>query len=637
MPSSQPDSTRARLAGVALVLAAVALVNAPVFAGFLGLVRLDDVFYSTDSSTHFVRMMHARDYYLRSGHHWGWDPFWFQGYVPFLLYPHLTYTALAAASALPIEPHRLFNLYALAIYLGLPVAAGLLVRSARGAIAGGLVALWIASASSIYGVGMRGVFHIGLLTQQAGLLVFVAVAYELLFSRRIDRAALWLGVAPLVHVHTAVLAAIAWLAEGALRAMRRDPDEPLRVWLAGSVVAGLIAAPTIAGILVGWNLVGNSTSFPHPTRLLVRLLAGRVLAPWPTLAAVSVCAVAAAILAPDDTRNRARTALLIGVAFVFVALLDYRVDGIVGRTLYYMLRLRTLPYALLWLALLAAWGWPRLPRMLRVAIVALTLTGVPTTWEHTARNVTRLSDTMPRHNPGEIALLETFEPTLRWVDEDAGARTATLALVMPRPVKRAILLRRALEVTGLPMLSGHGLELTSVHNSHLIYHLERLGCPTIQAEIVRYGVGYIVGSELYRRVVLEKCLGREADFMNEAWWVFATGFGWQNFAPIARSFRRNDTWTELSWRLRPQEHETRLVLPVAYTAPWSADINGKHAEISRTSDGLMSVLVPRGSSVLQLRYRAPPGEWVSVAICALGLVLGGTLVAHTRRRRARPS
>ena len=61
------------------------------------MASLADIQFSTDSSTHFVRMIHARDLYLPSGHHWGWEPFWFQGYVPFLLYPHLTYVALAIA------------------------------------------------------------------------------------------------------------------------------------------------------------------------------------------------------------------------------------------------------------------------------------------------------------------------------------------------------------------------------------------------------------------------------------------------------------------------------------------------------------------------------------------------------------
>ena len=65
----------------------------------LEVLRLDDIYLSADSATHLVRTLHARDYYLPSGHRWGWDPFWFQGYVPFLLYPHLTYVFLALVDA----------------------------------------------------------------------------------------------------------------------------------------------------------------------------------------------------------------------------------------------------------------------------------------------------------------------------------------------------------------------------------------------------------------------------------------------------------------------------------------------------------------------------------------------------------
>ncbi|TFH20544.1 MAG: hypothetical protein E4H03_12075, partial [Myxococcales bacterium] len=342
-----PQRLRSTLAGTALVVAAVALVNGPLLTELWRVASLADIQHSTDSSTHFVRMIHARDLYLPSGHHWGWEPFWFQGYVPFLLYPHLTYTARAVASALPIEPHRLFNLYLIAIYLGLPLAAGLVVSRARGVAMGGLMAIWIASASSTYGVGLRGVFQLGLLTQQVGLLVFLAIAYEIVLSRRIERAAVWLGVAPLVHIHTAVLAGVVWLAEGAMRALRVDPDEPLRPRLLGSVIAALIAVPTTLGLILGWDQIGGSTSFPHPQRVLHRMMRGELLAPWPTMAAVILGAIAAVPASKGPARRWALGALLVGAFLSIVSLLNVHFSGIVGRTLFYMLRLRTLPFALL--------------------------------------------------------------------------------------------------------------------------------------------------------------------------------------------------------------------------------------------------------------------------------------------------
>ena len=59
-----PRNLRSTLAGTALVVAAVALVNGPLLAELWRVASLADIQFSTDSSTHFVRMIHARDLYL---------------------------------------------------------------------------------------------------------------------------------------------------------------------------------------------------------------------------------------------------------------------------------------------------------------------------------------------------------------------------------------------------------------------------------------------------------------------------------------------------------------------------------------------------------------------------------------------
>jgi len=629
-----PRSLKSVVAGAALVVAAVALVNAPFLLELWRVIRLDDVYYSADSSTHFVRMMHTRNLYLPSGHHWGWEPFWFQGYVPFLLYPHLTYVLLAIASLLPIEPHRLFNLYAVAIYLGLPLAAGWLVAHARGAVMGVLMAVWVAAASSMYGIGLRGVFHTGLLTQQAGLLVFLAFAYDILLSRRIDRAALWMGLAPLVHVHTAVLAGVAWLAEGVLRVLRRDASEPLRPWLVGSLVAALIATPTAVGLIVGWDQVGVSTLFGYPSRLFLLLMRGELLAPWPILAALLLGAFAAVPASKGAERRWALGALLVGVFFLVVALLNVGFPGILGRILVTMLRLRTLPFALLWLALLAAWGWPRLSRPVRAAMVVLTVAGLPTTWGHLATNVGRVANTRPLHVRAEAKTLRTLEEALAWVKQDAGERTATVLLNRSGKLRVALGLRRTLEVLGQPMIGGHGLELASVRNGRQFQQPESIDCPKLKATLRRYAVGYVIEADPERRAVYEKCLAIPAAFTTGEWGVVKLNGDWGSFAPAVRAFRRNDTWTELAWSLHPQPRPTRLVLPMANTAPWEATIDGRPLEFQATEDHMVAFDVPPQSSLLRMRYLGPPGEWSSVAVSGAGLVLGLVLVVRANRRRS---
>ena len=47
------------------------LVLFPALPALLDVLRLDSIYLSADSTTHLVRTLHARDYYLPSGHRWG--------------------------------------------------------------------------------------------------------------------------------------------------------------------------------------------------------------------------------------------------------------------------------------------------------------------------------------------------------------------------------------------------------------------------------------------------------------------------------------------------------------------------------------------------------------------------------------
>ena len=61
-----------RYAAVTTVIS-LTLVLLPTLPALLEVLRLDDIYLSADSATHLVRTLHARDYYLPSGHRWGWD------------------------------------------------------------------------------------------------------------------------------------------------------------------------------------------------------------------------------------------------------------------------------------------------------------------------------------------------------------------------------------------------------------------------------------------------------------------------------------------------------------------------------------------------------------------------------------
>jgi hypothetical protein len=185
--------------------------------------------------------------------------------------------------------------------------------------------------------------------------------------------------------------------------------------------------------------------------------------------------------------------------------------------------------------------------------------------------------------------------------------------------------------TRLPLLGGHGVELTPVHNAELSDHTVNLSCQGVVRAVHDYAVGYLVGSTREQRAHLEKCLNLQPAFQRGSSWVFATGERWGAIAPGTTRFMHNRTWTELQWNLPELTRPTRMRLPVANTAPWIADVDGNTVTIGSTSDDMMEVALPEGGRQLRLRYQGYSGEWLSVFVSFAAL-----LIAAVRARRAQP-
>ena len=207
---------------------------------------------------------------------------------------------------------------------------------------------------------------------------------------------------------------------------------------------------------------------------------------------------------------------------------------------------------------------------------------------------------------------------------------STLAVILPPKTTRGLPLMTAVVRARLPLLGGHGLELTSVHNAELSDHTVRLNCQAVLRAVHDYTVGYLVGSTRDERAHLEKCLNIQPAFHRGSSWVFATGERWGAIAPGTTRFAHNRTWTELQWNLPDVTRPTRMRLPVANTAPWAADVDGKAVAIGSTSDDMMEVTLPEGGRRLRLRYQGYAGEWLSVVVSLAALV-----IAAVRVRRAR--
>lgn len=621
------------IGAVTLLLAVLAVCNAPLLDTLIAILRLDGVAHTADAHTHYLRMLHTRDLYLPSGHHWGWEPFWFQGYVPFLLYPHLLYVALALVAMVPgLEAARVFNAATVALYLALPLAAAVPVLRARGLGAALIVTAWLAELSSVYGAGLRGVLNHGLLSQQAGACLFTIMSVELLVTRRRDRAAIWLGLIALVHVHTTLIAGLVWSVEGLLTVLRRS-DEPgeLRSWCADSAVAALIACPTLVGLVLGWGQLGGSTSFQHPPNMTAAFLRGLLVGPSSTVFVIVAGAVAGVAFARPGSRVRLAVALGLGIALTLLGLqnLDLGV-GVPGRILRFVLRLRTLPYAYIWLAVIAVAGWAAMGQRTRGALAVATAAAVVFGWAHDVRFSHQIGTVFPRGAQWRPIEEAHYLDTLRWVDRRVGKETTTVAVVVAPGMALARPMRQVVEALELPALGGHGIELTDVRNARLLIKPEHLTCKQTRRFIHEYVVGFVMGKNATQRDHYERCLERTPDFERGLWWAYDTGRRWQSFVAQSYGFTHDPTWTVLTWHLQQRDRPATVRLPLANTAPWAAYVDNTRVAIGTTYDSMMSIDIPAGTRRLLLAYVGPPGEWASVAIAALGLVLG--LVRIVRRR-----
>jgi len=614
-----------RAAAFAIGLLTVVLIaHAPILKDLIHFLRLPELSSAaTDTATHYLRVRDARDLYLPSGHRLGWDPYWFQGYVPFLLYPHLTYVLLALCSmAVPVDLARLFNAYAVVTYFALPILVAVAVRRSIGWSAALVVAAWL-SVLSTFGAGLKGVFVIGLLSQQVGTLVFAALAHDLIIARRIDRAAIWLGLIPLIHVHTALIAAVAWLGAGLLALVDGNGRrKELAGWFMSSVIALLIASPTLLTAVQGWGQVGSSTSFGALDDPIWRLVSGTLVAPWPTLLAIILCIGIAVFRTPGTERKRFAVWCGVGSLLVAVSVHKWTIDvPAIDRVMVSMIYLRTLPFAFVWTALLGVAMWNRLPSLARGVVVAFTVAGIVGAWPMQKAPAERIRSTWEEDWSAKDLSVEDYRSALDWVASDVDDQVTTLAISAPRPHARALV--AAIELLRLPLIGGHGAELASVHNGRLVENVVDLPCENLRRQTRDYAVGYMVGVDGEDARHVEECLGNPPAAQYGDWWVFATGYRWGTIAGGAISFVKNETWTELSWRFQKRPSPARVRLPVANSAPWTAEVDGTPVAISSTADRMMTVTIPAGAKQLKLRYDGYAGEWASVALALTALMYAG--------------
>jgi hypothetical protein len=77
---------------------------------------------------------------------------------------------------------------------------------------------------------------------------------------------------------------------------------------------------------------------------------------------------------------------------------------------------------------------------------------------------------------------------------------------------------------------------------------------------------------------------------------------------------------------------TVVTIAVAWSPKWSAAVNGRDAKVIRSSDGLIQLDLPAGTSTIALRYQRDVWDTLGFALTALSIA--GTVVWWRRRRRS---
>ncbi len=623
---------RSSLLAFATVALLTTLLLGPSLVALARVVSMEPLAYSADAYTHYLRAVFLREYWLPSGHHWGWDPFWYQGFVPFLLYPHLMYAILALVTgAAGTASMQATNVFTVALLVAPALAAGTAVLRRNGLAAAVVVTAWFVALDSLYGAGLRGLFALGLLTQQFGLALFTLLAWDLVVTRRIERAALWLGLLGLSHVHSTLVASVCWAVFAAEGLVAGDNEERRR-WLLASLAAAAAGTPTLLGLFHGWGQVGASTGMGQPDVWLL-FVRGFLAGPWPTIVAVGLACMAAAAGAPQ---GRQRRRLLVATALVallaVVSVQNLVLDTpILNRLARFVLRLRTAPYAFALAAMVAVAGWRTMARPALALVVVLTAGGTLASLASQAAWADRLGNEAGWRQKPDSPLALGFEAALDWIAADAGARTVTVALINEPKPRIAHPIQRLTDRLRQPALGGHGLELSSVRNVKLVNRWDRMSCVGVRNHVQRHAIGYILTHDDAPRAFFAECFASQGTVRRGPWSVWRTGTGWDNYAPIVRSFSHDQTWTRLTWRLEPLGSPWDLALPMAATGPWRATLGGRRtATTAETSDGMLSVHLPAGTTRLALEFEGYAGEWTSVALSAIALAW----LAWTARRRS---
>ncbi len=616
-----------------------------------------------DVMAHLVRLDFGVAELVNHGRLDGWFPRFYLGYQEFLFNgPGLTWAAaLVRAPTLgALSNSGALKVVGIVSLVALPASVAFAARSLglgrRAAACAAVLALLV---SNVFGVGLQGLYVVGLVPHQLAAPLFF-VALGALVRLLVDRRARWIVVAGaalagllVTHLISVMILAVVFPLCGLAVVRRRPSWGSLRRLAAAALVAGGLAAWWLLPFLAHRDLRGRIATWETPPfgERVGDIVDGQILLRPYTILLV-LAGWAYGLYRVRRHRPFALALVLVPPAYLLVAhwaASEYPRNAVAvqlaNRGLGYVGILAVLPLAaaLAGVARVVARRAPFLgPRRAAVLDGALLLLAAGLV----------LSALGPdRDAAGEIAepvpaMRAAADQLARRVPD--GARFAT-AREYPEEITSTGVLHPdtwLARESGRDSLNGFNLESSSTPEPALAADRVRTQAPEhVAATLGRLGVSHVVTTSDR----LAQVFARSARFQR-VWrappiTIFALGPAAGQPAPASLLAAEDPVSGELL-RVEPErlrievtaDAATSATVAVAWSPKWRGRLDGDPVHLARSDDGLIEARIPAGTSTLELRYG--PDGWDRAGIALTLLTVAGVVawaIARARRRRGRQS
>jgi len=606
--------------------------------------------------SHLVRLDFGISELVAHGRVDGWLPRFYLGYQEFLfngpglawavaLLRGLTLGALSNAGALKVA-----GVLSLA---AMPAAVAFAARSLRlGRRSAGIAAVLALLVSNVFGVGLQGVYVVGLVPHQMGAACFFVALGALIRmlsdnrSRWVVIAALALAALAVTHLISAMILALVFPLLAVAGLVRR--------WPGPMVFVRLAATGALAAALAGWwllpflahselrGVVATWSTPPFGDRV-DQIVDGRlVLRPYTFWLVAAGWAYAVARV----RRHRPFALALVVVPPLYLVGAHWLVSRwpaneialqLSNRGVGYVTILAVLPFAaaVAGASRAVAWAAPDRAALADVAAVVVAAAIVLSPLGPDRAVATELPEAISPLDGAAVVLRETVPDGARFATQHDYPSEITRTNVLHPDIWLA-------QHSGRNSLNGFNLESSNTFEANFEYTRLTTQAPEQSADaLVRLGVTHVVTTEPVLAAALAASDRFREEWAQEPVTIFEVRAAPGQPAPASLL----STDGQASARLVRAEPEriaidatadaaTEATVAVAWSPKWHGEIDGKPVDLRRTGDGLIALSLPAGRSVVTLTYEPDVWDRLGAGLTLLTVVgLGAVLLARRRLRR----